>query len=80
LLAGGVLAVVPVKCNSIFDKSHPPPADDGYEYVNVLGSQVPLRVKKGQAAVGASAVEVYGPETYRNMTEKAMQTGKAGGP
>ena len=75
MLAGGLLAVIPVKCNSIFDKSSSRSADDEYEYVNVLGSGIPQRVKKGQAAVSASPVEVYGGAVVRDIAQKTKQLG-----
>jgi hypothetical protein len=73
LLSSGFLAVIPVKCNSIFEKSKPG-ADDGYEYVTVVGSMVPQRVKKGDAADGSSSVSTMSAEQFDKMRQR-LQNG-----
>jgi hypothetical protein len=69
LLSAGILAVAPVKCNSIFEKSIPV-ADDGYEYVTVTGHLVPQRVKKGTQPVSDSNVNAMSGESLRDGVQK----------
>ena len=68
MLSASLLAVVPVKCNSIFAKRNLA-ADDGYEYVMVTGSSVPMRVQKGKSAVPNAPVSVTSGEALRNFTQ-----------
>ena len=65
-LSACLLAVVPVKCNSILAKRNPE-VDDGYEYITVSSSRVPQRVKKGSQAVTASPEDVASGEALRNI-------------
>ena len=76
LLSSGLLAVIPVKCNSIFDKRSPQKVDDGYEYVMLSGSNIPQRVPKGSVPVSASPVEVYGGSVMRDLAQKNQHLGK----
>lgn len=80
LLSAGILAVIPVKCNSILAKRSPT-ADDGYEYVTVTGSNVPMRVQKGKPVITTSPVDVMGGgDSLRNYTQKNQNLGpKLGG-
>ena len=78
LLSATILAVAPVKCNSIFAK---PAAgnDDGYEYVTVSGSQIPQRVRKGQMPDTTSPVDVVGAEALRDALQRNQSAGRLPG-
>ncbi len=76
LLSTGFLTIMPVTCNSILAKRNPK-ADDGYEYVMVSGSRIPLRVKKGEGVTSTNApVEVMNGESLRNYTQKHQNVTK----
>ncbi len=77
-MSTGFLAVMPVTCHSIFAKRSPK-ADDGYEYVSVSGSRIPLRVKKGEAITPGSPVDVMSGEALRNYTQRNTSTERIGG-
>jgi hypothetical protein len=79
LLAGGLLAVIPVKCNSIFDRSRPAENDGSYQYVMVSGSMIPQRVPTGQRLVTPSPVDVYGGDALRETLQKNRSVGKLPG-
>ena len=64
-LSASCLAAVPVTCNSIFAKRNP--ADDEYEYVTVLGSNVPQRIKKGTRLVPMSPIDGMTTDTLEKM-------------
>jgi len=71
LVATGLLAVVPIKCNSILEKPTPVAADDGYEYVQKSGSLIQERVKKGSGPTTGSANDL-GSEAARQMLQRAQ--------
>jgi hypothetical protein len=75
LLSAGILAVAPVKCDSIFEKSSAA-ADDGYEYVTVTGHLAPQRVKKGTKPTTDSTVETMGGESFRNGVQQYAKSPK----
>lgn len=65
----GLLAVAPVRCNSIFAKSSPV-KDDGYEYVTVSGSMIPQRVRKGTKVITTSPVETMDAERFNDSARR----------
>ena len=69
LLSSGILAVVPVKCNSIFAKSSPE-ADDGYEYVTSSESRIPKRVPKGTKSGTDTNLGVVSGEALQQIGRK----------
>ena len=77
LFACTLLAVAPVKCNSIFAKRQALP--DEYEYVQVTGSTMRVRVKKGSSEVTGSPTGAMEGESARTFMEKNSQMLKAMG-
>jgi hypothetical protein len=77
LLACTLLAVAPVKCNSIFAKREALP--DEYEYVQVTGSTMRVKVKKGSSEVTGSPVGVMEGEQARNFIKSTQQGMKTPG-
>jgi hypothetical protein len=75
LLSASILAIVPVKCNSIFEKSSAV-ADDGYEYIYVTGHLVPQRVKKGTQPVTDSNVNSMSAESLRDGVQQYAKSPK----
>jgi hypothetical protein len=75
LLSSGFLAAIPIKCNSIFEKSKPG-SDDGYEYVTVVGSMVPQRVKKGETPDTSSATSTMSAEQFDKVRQRLQQGAK----
>jgi hypothetical protein len=82
LLSSGCLTGIPVTCHSIFAKSKPAPDDGDYEYVTVVGSMIPQRVRKGDAGTSASAVDSMNAQDFDKMRQRLQNPGKsaAGGP
>jgi hypothetical protein len=76
LFCSACLAAFPVTCHSIFEKSKTA-QDDGYEYVTVTGSNVPQRVKKGQAAATVSPTSSMSAEEFDKMRQKLRTPGKS---
>jgi len=70
LLSVGCLAVVPIKCNSIFAPRKLLADEDQYEYVTRSGSHIAVRVKKGQRAEGASAMDEISADTFRKAVDR----------
>jgi hypothetical protein len=67
-LSASLLAIVPIKCNSILAKSAP--VEDDYEYVSVLGSNMKKRVKKGTVPTAAdSGVQTMNPADLERATQ-----------
>jgi len=72
-IAAGTLFVAPISCNSILTKSAPlNTSDKPYEYVEVLGSNIPQRVVKGQQPMIASPTSTISAEAWREQMEKAQ--------
>ena len=76
LLSTGLLTALPITCNSIFAKRKPAPEDDGYDYVMVTGSNVPMRVRRGTRIITASPVEGLSAEEFRKTTQRGQNMGK----
>ncbi|MEY2878974.1 MAG: hypothetical protein RLZZ15_1354 [Verrucomicrobiota bacterium] len=69
------LAAFPVSCNSILTKSAPVETKDlGYELVEVVGSNIPQRVVKGQRPVTAAPVVIISAEAWTEAMQKAHGT------
>ena len=73
LFGSGCLAVFPVSCNSIFDTSKDR-RGDGYQYVTVTGSLVPVRVTSGGAASAtASPMGVMSAGQFEKVRQQVQE-------
>lgn len=78
LFYSACVAVFPVTCHSIFEKSKGPPPE-GYEYVTVTGSVIPQLVRKGQGAATMSPTGQMSAEDFAKMQQKFQSAGKLPG-
>jgi hypothetical protein len=69
-----ILAAVPVTCNSIFAKKSAQATDDGYEWIEVSGSNIRQRVKKGSVPANTAAEDSMLQEQFRKVTQKNTST------
>ena len=74
-LAASCVLAAPISCNSIFTKSAPvDTSDKPYEFVEVVGSNIPQRVVKGQQPMTPSPVRIVSAESWREAMEKVQGT------
>jgi hypothetical protein len=66
LIVSGCLSAIPITCNSILAKKK----DDGYAYVYVTGSNIPKRVKVGDAVGTESPVSTMSTSEFTKLQQQ----------